>query len=173
MRRLKDIPTLLDHLAKNSQCQIYPPQGLPQVERHELPLDVLQFYSLCGGVDLFSDADYPYTIVSPGELVRANPIIIQNFWQDWEDDISAGWYIIASDPDSQYLTIDLNPQRLGRCYDSFIGRHAVPGNCPIIAISFTDLLNRLIESEGQYPYWLASAFASLGDAYDEPSEVNS
>jgi hypothetical protein len=163
-----DLPTLIQYIATIPQCRVNSPQGLPRVdESHVLPADVLEFYTLCGGLSLFAESDYPYTIVSPNEFVRATPIIVGNLWQEREDDISSDWYIVASDPDGQYLTIDLSPQRLGRCYDSFIGRHAAPGYCPIIGTSFTDLLNRLVENRGQYPYWLAPSFSSLGDAYDE------
>jgi antitoxin YokJ len=163
------IQDLLNQIITNPQCKVHPMQGFPPVkDKHVLPNDVLEFYSLCGGVDLFTKADYPYSIVPANKFVRANPIIAGEDWSDsvWETDVSADWYIVASDPDSQYLTIDLNPQRLGRCYDSFIGHHANPGYCPIIAISFMDLLHRLIQSQGQYPYWLEQSFSSLGDAYD-------
>jgi len=37
----------------------------------------------------------------------------------------------------------------------------------IIATSFTDLIERLISSDGKLWYWLRDDFISLGDAYDE------
>lgn len=82
-------------------------------------------------------------------------------------DISHDWYMIDRDPDQQYLTIDLNPQRVGRCYDGFIGRHAVALECQIIATTFADLLTRLVNNKGDYPYWLQDTFEPLGLAYDE------
>ena len=82
-------------------------------------------------------------------------------------DISHDWYMIDRDPDQQYLTIDLNPQRVGRCYDGFIGRHAVALECQIIATTFADLLTRLVNNQGDYPYWLQDTFEPLGLAYDE------
>jgi hypothetical protein len=162
-----DIQKLLDQIDTNPQCQIYPVRGLPQVDdKHTLPADIVEFYTLCGGVDLFTESDYSYKIVPSNDFIRANPVIMGNFWQEWEDDISANWYIVASNPERQYLTIDLNLQKLGRCYDSFIGHHANPRYCPIIATSFTDLFHRLLQNSGQYPYWLEPNFRSLGDAYD-------
>lgn len=65
-----------------------------------------------------------------------------------EYDISSNWYIIGRDMNKEYITIDLNPLRLGRCYDSYWENHGVPGNCAIIATTFTELI-------------------TLGDAYDE------
>jgi hypothetical protein len=84
-----------------------------------------------------------------------------------EDDISASWHLIVDDTNGEYLTIDLSENRVGRCYDSFFDRHGVRGSCPIIATSFSELLQRLIENRGQHWYWLQEGFESLGDAYDE------
>lgn len=57
--------------------------------------------------------------------------------------------------------------RLGRCYDSNWEIHGVAGSCPIIANSFTELLERLVMNNGKHWYWLQDDFTSLGDAYDE------
>lgn len=175
MEQMTKLSSLIAQIEKVPDCRIYPAQGLPHVEsKYGLPDDVSEFFALCGGIELFTEREYPYTIVTPVGFVRANPVIIREYWYEWEDDISSTWHIIASDPDGQFLTIDLDPGRLGRCYDSFIGQHANPGDCPIIAESFSDLLSRLVENQGRYPYWLAPDFRSLGDAYDtagpRPSE---
>jgi hypothetical protein len=80
-------------------------------------------------------------------------------------DISYDWFIIGKSSE-QYITIDLNPDRLGRCYDSFWDRHGVPADCQIIAKSFTDLLQKLFDGNGDYWYWLKDDFTYIGDAYD-------
>ena len=110
---------------------------------------------------------YTYEILPPHRFHIANEVLCPSAWMEaeWQKDISSDWYLIASDAEGQYLTIDLHPQRLGRCYDSFIGHHAIKGFCPIIARSFSELLERLWLNKGNYPYWLDEAF-SLGDAYD-------
>jgi hypothetical protein len=102
--------------------------------------------------------------VEPSGFVLANPVIVGELCPE---DITAEWYIVAHAGSQETLTIDLNSSRLGRCYDSFWDRHGVPGSCKIIALSFTDLLRRLIENSGRYWYWLRDDFKSLGDAYDE------
>ncbi|MED4057745.1 hypothetical protein P4654_27010 [Niallia taxi] len=79
-----------------------------------------------------------------------------------EDDISLCWNKVASDK-SDYITIDPNKDRLGRCYHSFWDSHEVEGECPIIAFSFTDVLTRLLINEGQRWYWLQDDFETLGD----------
>lgn len=37
---------------------------------------------------------------------------------------------------------------------------------PLIAHSFTDLLERLLKNQGNRWYWLEDHFQTLGDAYD-------
>lgn len=117
-----------------------------------------------GGALLFEKADYSILIVPPQDFQLANPIIVGELC---EEDISSDWYICATDRNGEYITIDLNPGRLGRCYDSFYDRHGVVGECSIIATSFTDLLERLIENRGRHWYWLQEDFIPLGDAYDD------
>jgi antitoxin YokJ len=145
-------------------CSVLTPAGQPVVrEGHVLPSDLAAFYALAGGAILFENSEFPAAIVPAERLLEANPIIVG---QQIEEDISASWYTIVDDMGGNYLTIDLDPTRLGRCYDSFWDRHGVRGSCPIIATSFTDLLSRLIRNEGEHWYWLEPDFESLGDAYD-------
>ena len=140
------------------------PSGVPVVnDGHILPDDVLRFYTLCGGVSLYLNNDYSVRIVSPQDFVLANPVIVGEVC---EDDISSTWYIVADDFNGDYLTIDLDASRLGRCYDSYFDVHGMVGGCPIIATSFTDLLRRLITNKGEYWYWLSDDFKPIGDAYD-------
>jgi len=161
---MADVAEILQRIRGLAGCKVHPAQGLPDVPQpHTLPDDLRRFYSLCGGLSLLEDAEYPAFISRPKELVPANPVIIG---EQVNDDISTSWYIIANDGSGEYLTIDLDPARLGRCYDSFSDRHGVAGSCPIIATSFTDLLERLVTNQGRHWYWLQPGFRSLGDAYD-------
>ncbi|MCR8630886.1 SMI1/KNR4 family protein [Paenibacillus radicis (ex Xue et al. 2023)] len=147
---------------------IYSPSGLPFLEGGvALPSDLTSFYQLCGGGKFFTKSDHSISIVSPKEFVLANPVIVGD---RCEDDISSGWYIIGSDNNGDYLTIDLHKERLGKCYDSFWDRHGVVGDCPVIAHSFTHLLIQLIENSGHSWYWLKDDFESLGDAYDSANQ---
>ena len=160
---MNTIKSLVDNVSKLSNCKIHPSCGLPRIEEcHLIPDDIFEFYEICGGIDLFLDAEFSISIVCPDRFQLANPVIIG---EKVEDDISSSWYIIAFD-NSDYLTIDLNKERLERCYDSFWDSHGLIGECPIIAMSFTDLLTRLIINKGQRWYWLQDDFETLGDAYD-------
>jgi hypothetical protein len=145
---------------------VYGPAGLPQVSdvSHRLPDDLRLFYELCGGVVLFEHAPYPTFVSRPGEMVPANPVIAG---AHYSDDISSSWYLIASDGTrDQRMTIDLDPSRLGRCYDSFWDRHAVAGASTIIAGSFSAFLQHSLRAAGQSLYWLQPDFVPIGDAYD-------
>lgn len=142
---------------------IYPPAGMPRLQPgHTLPHDLALFYRICAGATLFNQSTYGIRIVSPAEFVLANPVIVG---EQYEDDISAAWYIFAVTANREYITMDLNAERLGRCYDSFFDRHAVAGSCAIVSLSFFEFLERFLYNEGDYWYWLRPDFNRLGDAY--------
>lgn len=158
------IKDLIQRAIAEPDCKVVPPLGVPTVaDGHKLPGDIIEFYELCGGVELFTNSENPCRIVSPNEFNLANPVIVGDIC---EDDISADWYIIADYYNGNHLTIDLNPSRLGRCYDSFSETHGLVGETPIIAFSFQELLTRLLDNKGQRFYWLTDSFEPLGDAYD-------
>ena len=149
----------------NTDCVVLPPQGIPSVfPHHILPDDVVEFYRQTGGIYLFYRSNYPISIVGPDEFVLSVPEIC--FCDPDQEDISANWYIIAKGPSSQYLSIDLKKERLGLCYDSYWDSFANPGDTPIIARSFSELLRRLYHNRGEYYYWLKDDFDEYGDAYD-------
>lgn len=163
---MENINQLIKKVKSLPNCRVHEPRDLPiiDINKHILPDDLKEFYSLCGGLTLFENEEYQIHIVTPEEFVLANPVIVGELC---EEDISSDWYIICNDGKNDYLTIDLSKERLGRCYDSFFDRHGLVGESQIIATSFTDLLENLIKNKGQYWYWLKSDFESLGDAYDD------
>jgi antitoxin YokJ len=151
-----EIPDLLAAIANRSDCSIAPACGLPLIApEHRLPADVHILYLHCGGLQLFISAAFPTEIVAPEKLQLANPIIFDTVSAEDLDatrsDPSWSWYLIGLGPNSQYITIDFHPSRLGQCYNSFWSKH--PGNSEIIARSFTELLNDLLATEGQYYSW--------------------
>jgi hypothetical protein len=154
---------LLERIKQTPGCLVLPQAGVPTLEHgHILTEDLRAFYSACGGIELFTDAPFPVRISRPDELALANPVIIGERYPDLSD----SWYLIGRGGGDEFISIDLAPERAGRCYDSFREVHGVPGSDPIIAQSFTDLIERLYKNGGQHWYWLESNFTSLGDAYD-------
>ena len=160
-----DILNMLDKIRNTQGCIVYSPCGLPILsEGVDLPNDLKVFYENCGGVSFFTDSAYGFRIVSPEEMVLANPIIVGELC---EEDISSGWYIIGKDIENNYITIDLAKERLGRCYDSFWDRHGVVGECSIVAQTFTELISQLYSNKGKSLFCLDDDFNSLCDAYYE------
>lgn len=67
------INQLITQIKALSNCSVYNPEGIPKVaeEKHVLPKDLLEFYSLCGGIVLFENEEYPIHIVTPEEFTLA------------------------------------------------------------------------------------------------------
>ncbi|WNS46925.1 SMI1/KNR4 family protein [Paenibacillus sp. MMS20-IR301] len=164
---MKDVTELIQQISGLPDCKVISASGLPVTEGYSLPADVRRFYELCGGMQLFVSKNYHCQIVPPDEFVLSNPVIIGEVV---EDDITSDWFIVAHDGNGDYLSIDLHPQRLGKCYDSFWDRHGVVGECQVVARSFTELLNQLVQNNGERWYWLDEDFPPLGDAYDGISD---
>ncbi|UQN06547.1 SMI1/KNR4 family protein [Deinococcus sp. QL22] len=163
---MSELRQLLDRIRAHPDCVVLPATGLPQpVAPHQLPNDVNEFYTLCGGVEFFvgSEVLFPFRIVAPDEVVRAN---LKFFGELYADDITAQWYLIAEDFNGDCLSIDLAPERLGRCYDSNHEVHGMVGSCAVVARSFTELLTFLWEAPGDEVFWRSDRFTPLGDAYD-------
>lgn len=167
-----NIATRLAQLRRSPLWHVQPPSGLPQVEAgHVLPADVIEFYEHCGGLELNSDSAYSIEIVPPSDVVRANLQMLTGLSEkqvrESLGDRSWNWYVIAVAIGSgDDIVIDLEESRHGRCYEGFHETYALQGQSPIIAWSFTDLLDRIIASPGEYFYWMEPTFDHLGDAYD-------
>ncbi|WP_105264082.1 MULTISPECIES: SMI1/KNR4 family protein [unclassified Escherichia] len=162
---MNDIDELLDLIKSDNRCEVIPPDGnLPLLPYDYLkyPDDVIRFYKICNGIKLFcsEEQEISFTILKNNEILQANKFIVG---EPCEDDISSSWYLICRTDNNDYLSIDFSTERNGRCYDSNYEIHGVVGSCPIIAMSFTELLNKLYSSGGQYIYWKDENY---GDAYD-------
>ena len=160
---------LIAQIENIPDCIVYPPCGIPVVQDgHKLPSDILEFYQQCGGVKLYEHGSFPVEIVSPQEFVIASPVIYKDMLDDEtvetiKDDISWHWYLIGKGQAAQFMTIDLRPERLGYCYDSDWIVH--PRDSTIVALSFTELLQRLFSDRGGIYYWAEPGYKSYGPAY--------
>lgn len=158
------IVDVVRQVSNTSDCRVYLPSGQPTVgSGHFMPDDLREFYDCCGGMILFESSDYPLFVVSPQDFLLANPVIIGEVY---EEDITSFWYIVGSNGSGDHVTIDLSQERSGKCYDSFYERHGVVGSCPVIALSFTDLVSHTLNNMGRHWYWEQPGFDYLGDAYD-------
>lgn len=167
------IKKIINDIQNKSDCRVLPSITLSGDIIKALPDDIKEFYSLCGGVILFENAPYSVRIVPPNEFVLANPVILgEEIIMDeiekgsYEDQISKDWYIIADLFNSDYIVIDMNEERKGRCYKAFWESYPDEGDTPIVALSFTELIEKLLENNGEYWFFLKNDFESYGDAYD-------
>jgi hypothetical protein len=150
------MPRLVEMIRNTPGCTVQPPSGTPSVgDGFIIPEDLAAFYRLCGGATLFEDSAYGLSIVPPDRVVVANPVILVGVGEDQlaaaADDPSWSRHIIAEGDSGMYVTIDLAPDRLGLCYDSHWDVY--PADSETIALSFTDLLARLLASGGGEWYW--------------------
>src|SRR5258708_4249625 len=137
-----DVNELIERARATLDCVVYPVAGSPSLPQGiELPPDLSDFYQACGGIDLFQSSGYPISVATSGLLTPSNLAVIG---ETGLDDRSDQWFTIAVTQDREYLSIDLDPARSGRCYDSFHEIHGLVGESAVIATSFTDLLSRLI-----------------------------
>ncbi|WP_244137360.1 SMI1/KNR4 family protein [Burkholderia pyrrocinia] len=125
------------------------------------PNDLVEFYSLCGGVILFRAGkdNVSFKILPADEVLQTNMLIVG---RPCEDDISFSWYAICKTDSGDYISIDTARERNGRCCDSNFEIHGVAGSCPVVALSFAELLEELYRSSGVDIFWKAKNY---GDAY--------
>ncbi len=177
--KIKDILHKVDKL---KGCQVYPKNGQPKAEL-KLPDDVIEFYNLCGGVELFSyykliekgkmkDTEhYPCIFVKPEEVVGATKALVgdsayEEYKEDYDKQVYKDWVTIVDLYDGNYIVMDLNEKRLGRCYRAYWDTYALEGDMPVIAESFTELLEFLVNNKGGYFPFLEDDFSPYGDAFD-------
>ena len=156
------IDDILKKICENPECKIITHDSALSFD-NVLPKDLLLYFEKYNEILFYPQSEYPIKIVGFTDLHPANPIIVG---ETIEDDITNSWYIIGYGENSQYITIDLSPDRFGWCYDSNWDRHGVPGSNPIIAHSFTELLYHTYKAKGKNYYWITNEFESKGDAYD-------
>lgn len=135
-----------------------PPAKVDERVTDRAPDDLSRFLELCGGVRCGGGVSVGQRIVPAQEEILG---------ERYEDDPSADWFVIAEEGEeetAERIVIDLGQDHRGRCYEAFWDRFGVAGSMPVVASSFSDLLDRLIAAGGA-PYW-SDADLSLGDAYD-------
>lgn len=158
------IKEIVEIIRADSKCQVLPANGsLPLLLSPDMvyPSELVEFYNLCGGIVLFraGKENVSFKILSANEVMQANMLIVG---EPCENDISFSWYVICKVDSGDYIAIDTSKERSGRCYDSNFEIHGVAGSCPIIALSFSELLCELYKSSGVDVFWKTKNY---GDAY--------
>lgn len=176
IREAAKLDVLLRHLAADHTT--FP--GLRLNEERYLPPDLCKFYHQTGGAELFGrGAAARCRIVPPGDI---HPL-------DWGETPEEGgnsrgpdgriWHRFAWLADGTWLAINLDinasdprpkkdddwdydPNFHAICHVSAATQNK-PGQNPVVALSFTELLERLLDG-GEQPYWAAPQFVNYGDA---------
>lgn len=163
------IDDLIDELKQMGTCIVYPPGKSIAINEsgRQIPEDLERFYQLCGGIDFYPDDPVrQFRIFASSDVRLATPVIRKELFEecpeDYANDISQFWYLLGNQGREENLVIDLHPDRVGRCYDGYIGTYA-SSDCRIISDSFTDALKMFVASGGE---WNLSKVGELGYAYD-------
>ncbi|MFN2442069.1 MAG: SMI1/KNR4 family protein [Thermoanaerobaculia bacterium] len=152
---------LLQELWQRRDCTLSPSFGVPFAEL-SLPADLEEYFRFCGGAELFQGSPAPLRLGGPMEFVPADPLIHGRV----VGSITAAWHVVGRRSGDSFLTVDLDPARLGRVYDSSWDHHGIEGHCPIIARSFTELLQTIVSRGHGAPWWHEPSWPPLGDAFD-------
>jgi hypothetical protein len=153
-----DIAHLLDEIAERPGWLVLAVEDAAWEARPALPDDLEELQRRCGGVRT------PAGLVV-GQRVRGAQAAILG--EIHPNDRSFYWYVIAEMDDSatsERVVIDLHPHRLGRCYEAFWDRFAIAGSMPVVAASITELLEHLLDANGDV-YW-SDGLPGTADAYD-------
>lgn len=161
-------------LTERQDCALDSPTGFPDADPWRLPDDLAIFYGRYGGAILFEDGFGLVSLSTPGEFVPIDRIMWEDGPLTWEGgppgNSSESWFVLANDHAGNPVSIDLRPERCGWCYDTMIGHYGGPGDCMVIALSFTEFLFRSLGTNGENWYWLQDGFVPYGDAYDDLSK---
>lgn len=153
---------IIKKISETPGCVLWPSSGLPKVsESHVIPDDVKAFYDLCGGAILFEGEDYSWRILPPEEFRLAI-----NDFDEIDTDKLDGFYFFADDFNGDYLAINFGHKNNGLVVDGFHETFGNEGDTPVIALSFGEIINRLLENRGGYPFWLNDKATIYRDWYE-------
>ena len=156
-----DLLQQLAEMETDPAVRLRAPAGQPRIA---VPPDLALFHTRCGGATLFADSIRPIDIVAPSGLVPAST---RHVGAHPLGDRSDDWFELVFDGPDLAVVIDLHPDRIGRCYDGSSDGYGLRGSMPVVATSFTDLLDRLrSNTDPTRLYWTLPSWQPLGDAYD-------
>ena len=134
-------------LIENSDCTTTPSTGLPG---NLVPDDLADFYKHYSSAVFYPKTQYSFTILAP-ELERSDFVVMN---EDLDDPDSANWYALVKCED-QVISIDLTPgPKFGYCYDSFWDSYPTADESTLVAKSFTELVEKIINSRGSNLFWI-------------------
>jgi len=136
-----------------------------------MPDDLLAFHEECDGAFLFEQSanSWDFQADERSWKWRLLPLdemrpLTEILWIEEDSPLRSemnSWYPVLDVCDGNYLAIDAGTAHRGQCLDIFHETAGLAGEHRIIATSFRELLDRLLDSGGA-PFWLESGFDSPG-----------
>lgn len=134
---------------------VHPSSGQPRLPPGvSIPEELQQYFDLCGGLELFLDAEYPSTVYGPASFVQAHPVLLAPLTlSEIESNIprsepSWNWHLIAdAGTQNESVVVHVDGPHAGRCYSGFWETY--PQDSPVLARSFATFLHALVMDEGQ------------------------
>ena len=130
---------------------------------YQLPDDLKAFYRRYKIVKLFNgEYGATYRFVPVSEI---HPTRMDIYGEDTDEWGPATWLTICDVLDGNYIAIDIDSREGQECnyLDCFHETFAEPGECKIVAKSFTELLERALSGENNNIYYLQKGFTGYGD----------
>ena len=68
---------LVDKIRLDNNCIVYEPRQLPDIPgEFDLPTDVIEFYRLCGGMEIYcAESSLGFRIMPADKITQVNPLI--------------------------------------------------------------------------------------------------
>lgn len=156
---MPDIRTLLTIFRGSNRVLVHPPAGQPRWPPGVVsPSEVTEFYELCGGVEFLDPKhkDYAdYRIMKPSEVTDIGTTTCLE--AATEPPLSE-WFAIGEDDNGEHAAVDVSPRRSGQCYDVFHETYWDPASARIVAVTFSEFLEKLFERGKSY--WFDEGFVS-------------
>jgi SMI1 / KNR4 family (SUKH-1) len=154
---LESIHALVDIIQKDERCTLQPPCEIETLQASHLPADLKAFYALANGAELFTQSEYHWRIIPFDSLITYEQVF-DPFNCDGTI-ISASWIIFLEEISHKTpYAIDLHEKRFGSCYQ--VSRYDYPD---ILALSFSEMVQMVLELQGNYPPWYANGYRYYGD----------
>jgi hypothetical protein len=167
------IANLVSTIARTPGCLVHSVRGVPKdlPEDYSLSAELTEFYSCCGGLDMFIESDFGWRFSSPDKFGPSTPIVLGKYYFDkrafFDGDITNSWFLIAKGIGPELsLSIDLHPRRSGLCYNSAAEVYGTP-YCQVVARSLFELLDLAYMCRGNELWWEKPRLLFYGGCRDE------
>jgi antitoxin YokJ len=150
---------LIERVQKNKLCLTNEATFSRKTWRDlDLPEDMADFYSSIDGFRFDTD-EYWFDFFSFSDFSSLKD---KSFFEEECGGvvISNNWCIFASQQGA-FIAIDLDKNRLGRCYYVDFGM-----DVHVLALSFTEMVNKILDNNGTYPEWYKLEYKPIVDLCD-------